>query len=112
MWIMTVFDLLVLGIGVYMAAAALHMKRTGSVGTMLVTEEEMRLCRDKDGFIAAVYGKEALFGGLMALLGAVGLLCSVLTVPGWFKYVRMAVLLAAFLWFQNGMNRARKTFFK
>ena len=111
MEIMTIFDLLIFVVGVYMVIAALRMKRTGVISTVLVTEEESHSCVDKEGFIRDMYWRETLLGALMVLLGIFGVLNDRVISFRAGGIVEMLVFLAAFLWFQWGLNRARKKFF-
>ena len=109
--IMTIFDLLLLVVGVYMVIASFRMKKTGVISTVLVTEEESGSCADKEGFIRDMYWREALLGAVMVLLGGLGFLNErVIAIAAW-SVVEMLVFLSAFLWFQWGLNRARQRYF-
>lgn len=109
--IMTVFDLVIFGFGIYMVAAALKMKKTNVISTVLITAEESAKCTDKEGFIRDMYWREALLGALMILLGALGVVSDCIVSLGAFNIVEMVLFLAVFLWFQRGLSRARKQFF-
>lgn len=109
--IMMIFDLLIVVFGVYMVIAAFKMKKSGVINTVLITPEESAKCSDREGFIGDMYWREAFFGALMALLGAVGFVNDRIVSLGGWNIVEMIVFLAVFLWFQWSLNRARKQFF-
>lgn len=105
--VMLIFDVVIVIFGVYMIAAALMMKKNGVISSVVITPEEIAKCKDKQGFIAFMYWKEALFGGLMALVGVLGIINDTVVSLGAFNVVEMLVFLAAFLWFQNELRKAR-----
>lgn len=111
MEIMTIFDLLIFVVGIYMVIAALKMQRTGVISTVLITDEESSNCVDKEGFIRDMYWREAVLGAVMVILGVVGLLNKRIFFLDAWGIVEMLIFLASFLWFQRGLNQARKKFF-
>ncbi len=108
--IMLLFDVVILIFGLFMIFSALRMKKTGVISTVVITPEEIKRCKDKEGFIHFLYWKEALFGGLVVIVGILGLVNDLIVSLGAFNVVEMLVFLAAFLWFQNELRRARKIF--
>lgn len=110
--VMTIFDVVIVIFGIYMVAAGLKMKKSGVISAVLVTEKEIAACKDKKGFIDFMYWKEALFGGLVALLGALGLVDSFLVSIAHFSIVQMLTFLAAFFWFCHELTGAREKFMK
>lgn len=108
--VMTIFDAVITIFGVYMIGAALKMKKTGEISSAVITAEEIRKCKDKKGFIAFIYWKEALFGALIVLVGILGIINDQVVSLGAFNIVEMLVFLAAFLWFQSQLRRARERF--
>lgn len=108
--VMTIFDAVITIFGVYMIGAAFKMKKTGEISSAVITAEEIRKCKDKKGFIAFIYWKEALFGALIVLVGILGIINDQVVSLGAFNIVEMLVFLAAFLWFQSQLRRARERF--
>ena len=45
--VMIIFNVVILGFGIYMIAAALKMKKTGEISSAVITEEEIAKCKDK-----------------------------------------------------------------
>lgn len=105
--IMIVFDIVIIGFGLYMIAAGLKMKKTGEISPMVLAEEEMKKCKDKAGFISYIYWKEAVFGAVMIVTGILGLVNELVKSLGKFSYVELVVFLAVFLWFSRELGTAR-----
>lgn len=110
MSVMTIFDVVIAGFGVYMIGAALQMKKSGVISPVIITQEEIAKCRDKKGFIADMYWKEALFGVVVALAGVLGFVNEQIVSLGAVPTIQMVVFLGAFLWFQSSLRRAREKF--
>lgn len=108
--VMLIFDIVILIFGIYMIGAALKMKKTGEISSAVITAEEIAKCKDKKGFIGFIYWKEAAFGGLVALVGALGIINDKVVSLGAFNVIEMLIFLAAFIWFQNELRRAREKF--
>lgn len=110
MEVMLIFYVVMMGFGVYMIAAALKMKKTGEISAVVITEEEIAKCKNKQGFIEFIYWKEAVFGGMIVIVGALGIINDKVISLGIFNIVELVVFLAAFLWFQNSLGKARDKF--
>lgn len=108
--VMIIFNIVIMGFGIYMIAAALKMKKTGVISSAVITEEEIAKCKDKKGFIEFMYWREAFFGVLIIIVGALGLVDDLVVSLGIFNIIEMLVFLAAFLWFQTGLRKAREKF--
>lgn len=108
--VMLIFDIVILIFGLYMIGAALKMKKTGEISSAVITAEEIAKCRKKKEFIDFIYWKEALFGGLIVIVGALGIVNDKVVSLGGFNVIEMLIFLAAFLWFQNELRRARENY--
>ncbi len=53
--LLMMFDVMMLCLGVYMTVAAFVMKKSGRIRAVILTEQEIAVCRDKNGFIAYMY---------------------------------------------------------
>ena len=103
--VMLIFDVVIAIFGVYMIAAALKMKKTGKI-----TAEEIARCRKTKEFIAFIYWKEAVFGALIIAVGVLGIINDKVVSLGAFNVVELLIFLAAFLWFQSQLRKAREQF--
>lgn len=108
--VMTIFDVVIAIFGIYMVGAALRMKKTGEISSAVITAEEIAKCRKKKEFIAFIYWKEAAFGGLITLVGILGFINDRIVSLGSFNVIEMLIFLAAFLWFQMELRKARERF--
>lgn len=100
--VMFLFDIVIMLLGIYMIFAALKMRKTGEISPVIITPEEIARCRDKSGFIAFMYWKEAVFGGILTVVGVLGVVND--------KLIELLLFLAAFLWFQEELRKARAKF--
>ena len=87
------------------------MKRTGEISTIIMTAQEIEKCRDKAGYIAYIYWKEAVFGGLFILVGIMGVINAfVVNLGFWLNAIDLVIFLGAFLWFYHELAEAREKF--
>lgn len=56
-------------VGICLIFSGLQMKKTGEISTLLVNQEEIKKCRNKEKFILAVYKKMLVFGLILLLFG-------------------------------------------
>jgi len=64
----------------------------------------------KKEFIAFIYWKEAVFGALIIAVGVLGIINDKVVSLGAFNVVELLIFLAAFLWFQSQLRKAREQF--
>lgn len=110
MKVMIIFDAVILLFGIYMVISSLQMKKSGRINAMVIAEEEMKKCKDPAGFIAFIYWREALFGGIVALVGLIGILNELTNFLGKLTLAELVIFLGSFLWFQNSLKTAREKF--
>ena len=107
----TIFDLIAVIFGIFMIGSGLNMKRTGEISTIIMTAQEIEKCRDKAGYIAYIYWKEAVFGGLFILVGIMGVINAFVVNRGfWLNAIDLVIFLGAFLWFYHELAEAREKF--
>ena len=111
MSVMTIFYGIFVLFGVYLIISPLYMKKSGEIGATIITEEEVKKCKDKQGFIAFIYWKEMILGVVFIIVGLSGVLNELMWEVKVVSVLGMVALLAAFFWFQNNLSTARKKFF-
>ena len=99
---MLVFDAVVALFGAYMIGSALHMKKSGRINSMVLAQEEL-----KKEFL---YWREMLFGALVLIVGVLGVLNETVMPIGKASILEVIIFLAAFIWFQNSLAKAREKF--
>lgn len=110
--ILAVFNVIMAIIGMYVVISAVVMKNKGTVSSIIVPEEVMKECKDKEGFIRFFYPKQLLFGICSILLGTIGAIDGWVISLGYFKYIEMLIFLAVFVWLEEMIKKARKMFFQ
>jgi len=109
--VMMIFDMVMVGIGVYMAVAAWGMKKKNEISPILLAEEELVKCQDKEGFITYIYWREVVMGVALILYGVIGLLDKyIFKIGGVLDYISVVLLLIVFFWFYKGLQNARTQF--
>mgnify|MGYP000715814642 CR=1 FL=1 len=108
MKVMLVFDAVILLFGIYMVISSLQMKKSGRINA--IAEEEMKKCKDTAGFIAFIYWREAVFGGIVVLVGLIGIINELTNFLGKLTLLELVIFLGSFLWFQNSLKTAREKF--
>ena len=106
--VMLVFDAVVALFGAYMIGSALHM--SGRINSMVLAQEELKKVKDTKGFIEFLYWREMLFGALVLIVGVLGVLNETVMPIGKASILEVIIFLAAFIWFQNSLAKAREKF--
>ena len=109
--VMMIFDVVMIGIGIYMISAGLTMRKENVISQILLAEEELIKCKDTEGFITYIYWREVVMGMALILYGIIGLLDKfIFKMGGILDYVPIILLLIVFFWFYSGLQTARKRF--
>ena len=84
------------------------MKKTKEIGTLILTEEEIKRCEQKEALADFFYWREGVMGSVFILFGAIRLLDkAVLKIGGALDIVLMLALLVTALWFFKSLQTAR-----
>ena len=108
--VMLVFNVVVALFGAYMIWSALQMKKSGKINSMVLAQEELKKVKDTKGFIEFLYWREMLFGALVLIVGVLGVLNETVMPIGKASILEVIIFLAAFIWFQNSLAKAREKF--
>ena len=109
--VMMIFDVVMIGIGIYMVVTSLQMKKENAISQILLAEEELIKCKDTEGFISYSYWREVVMGVALVLYGAISLLDKyIFEIGGVLDYVPIVLLLIVFFWFYRGLQTARIRF--
>lgn len=106
-----IFDVILLGFGVYMIIAAIRMKNSGNISNLLMNDTEAQKISDKKGFIAALYPRMLVFAIVTMTYGAVALLddFGVVEIP-FVQIIGIAGFIVAMVWFFMGLVKARNRY--
>ena len=94
----------------YLRWSALQMKKSGKINSMVLAQEELKKVKDTKGFIEFLYWREMLFGALVLIVGVLGVLNETVMPIGKASILEVIIFLAAFIWFQNSLAKAREKF--
>jgi len=109
--ILAAFDIVILIFGIYLFVSGVKMQKTKEPGTLILTEEEVKKCKDKEALADFFYWREEVMGGIFVLFGVIRLLDKfVLKIGGVLDIVLMVVLIVTALWFYKGLMTARMKF--
>ena len=93
--VMLVFNVVVALFGAYMIWSALQMKKSGKINSMVLAQEELKKVKDTKGFM---------------IVGVLGVLNETVMPIGKASILEVIIFLAAFIWFQNSLAKAREKF--
>lgn len=109
---MILFDVIILGYGLYMVYSAYQMRKTHQPPTMLINQAELVGARDVKGFCEAMFKPFVLFGMIAAIYGVVGLINDLyMEVPA-MNFVSIALFLVLCFWFFKEMKKNKSKFLK
>lgn len=110
-WILSVFDGVILLFGLYLFFSGMKMYRTKEIGTLILTEEEVNRCEAKKELADYFYWREEVMGGVFVLFGIVRLLDKyVLKIGGMLDIAMMVALLITAFCFFKSLSNARAKF--
>lgn len=109
--IMMIFNAILTLFGCYLMVSAFKMKKTGEISRLLVAEEEQGHCKKKKAFIESIYKKEAILGGVMAVVGILGFVHKMGYTFPYAKIVETVLFFLVFLWFSREMRNAKAQYF-
>ena len=106
-------DIVIAGFGVYLAFQAVGMKASGKISTLVVPQEEIKGCKDPEGYIKAVLPLMIFFAVVAFAAGLIGILCDmkVISVGRIWTFIELALFLLSLFVFAGGMRKAKEKFF-
>lgn len=109
--ILSAFDVIILIFGIYLIFSGMKTKKTKEIGTLVLTEEEIRRCEQKEALADFLYWREAVMGSVFVLFGVIRLLDKyLLKIGGVLDITLMVVLLVTAFWFFKCLQTARAQF--
>lgn len=106
-----IFDVLIVGSGLYLIYAAIAMKRTGKVpGVMLSKGVDVKKTADVSGFIKDAFWKTIVIGIVSVLAGGIGLYSNYNAGLGWLYTAVIPVYAVALMLYGYLMVKAQKKY--
>ncbi len=108
--VMTIFNVVLIILGIAIIVSALNMKKSKQIG-MILAEEELYKCKDTVGFIEAVYRRQAVMGAAVIFYGGIEVLDKyILGIGGFLNYIPAVLVLIVFFWFYKGLQSAKSEY--
>ena len=110
---MLIFDVIMAVLGVYLLTAAVKMKRTKRVPTLLVPEQELKRCRHPEDFAAFMAPKTRTFSIVILIFAAQGLVNGLLKtgrVGTVCNVVMLIVFIANWGWFSSKLQKGKEKY--
>lgn len=110
---MLIMDLVIAGYGLFMVYISFWMKKNKRVHKSVLAEEEIKRCKDQEGFVNFMFSKVMLLAVVCVLTGVGGMICDYLGFSS--KIVSLSILavfLIAFGVFTHFLRLAREKFVK
>lgn len=109
---MVIFDIIILGLGIYEMYSAFKMKKDRVVGNLFVASEELPHCKNMDGFIDYLYPKAVIFGVISIVFGVECLIDDLLLdVGNVINAIALIAFLGSWIWFSHMLRKGRTEFF-
>lgn len=115
--IMLIFDIIIAGVGVYLLYSYIIMKKDREIPSAFVAEEQIRKCKDKDGFINYMLPRTLIFAigsmasGILCFLADLKVLPLSKHAGSIFGVTMLLVFLTIWLIFSSSMKNARVKYF-
>lgn len=115
--IMLIFDIIIAGVGVYLLYSYIIMKKDREIPSAFVAEEQIRKCKDKDGFINYMLPRTLIFAigsmasGVLCFLADLKVLPLSKNAGSIFGVTMLLVFLTIWLIFSSSMKNARVKYF-
>lgn len=107
---MLLFDVIVLGYGVYLTYSAILMKKTNQPPNQLVSKAELVGARDVKGFCEAMYQPLLFFGLFSSVYGVLGLINDLYMEIPFMDLVAIVIFIILCGWFTTQLKRKKKQF--
>lgn len=106
-------DIAIACVGIYLAAVAIYMKKTGKISPLVISENEIGKCKKTAEYLKDVIPPMFLFGMVAAAVGVFAVLCDtgVVTVGRMWGLMELFVFLIALAGFSYQMREAKKKYF-
>ncbi|MBQ5431246.1 MAG: hypothetical protein IIU28_06310 [Lachnospiraceae bacterium] len=114
---MLIIDLVIAGLGIYLSYAAIIMKTRSALPPAFVASEELKRCKDPEGFATYMWSRTALFAVISILSGVLSFLCDLKVLPlskvnASFLSISLLVLfLVIWMFFNASMRSGKSRFF-
>ena len=109
--VMILFGAAIFFIGIYLIVQAVKMNNSKElIGNPILADEDARKCKDKNGFITYIYGREVAAGIAVMILGAALIIREIVVEAVVIANIVIVITLLVVLFFLYTLGEARKKF--
>lgn len=108
---MIIMDIAIFFVGLYLARVAYGMMKTKKINKMILPEEEIFRCKDKEAFVTYIAPRMFVFSILTIVASIIGWIFDLMDAQGEESLFGVIIFLAALVIFYMQFNKAKKMFF-
>jgi uncharacterized membrane protein HdeD (DUF308 family) len=108
--IMTIFDVILIGYGIYTIFSAVKMKRTRKPGEWLLGPVDIDESKDMNGFIDEMYIKTVVFGIAIFISGVIATINDYFLKQRYVYFIGVAIFLIGATLYIIFLNKAKKKY--
>lgn len=110
--IMVIFGIILLGLGIFILAKAIQMKKSGKISDLFVSPDEIKKCSDEKSFAEELFMPCMIFGFVSAGFGIEEFLNLVFKFPYIESVAAVAVFLAVWIYFSHKLRVTKDKYIK
>lgn len=101
-----IFYIILAVLGIYLIYSVGKMKKKGEISSLIIAQEELAKCSDKEGFIEEIAKALLLLGIVSVSDGVFGILNSFVLTFGWgYELLGVTVFLLSYGWFSKELRK-------
>lgn len=105
-----IIDVILTLLGVYLSYASFSMWKTKKINSIIVTEQELKRCKDKTAFCNYVSPRLLVFAITSFVVGGVGILSDTIIEIRYWPFIQLVAFLIVFTLFTIQLKSARKKY--
>ncbi len=102
-----IIDIVATAFGLYLIWASIYMWKNKKINSMIVTETELKRCKDSAPFVNYLSPRMLIFAIITMLVGGVGIVSDTIIDIGYWRILQLAVFLISFTVFSVQLKKAR-----
>lgn len=109
---MLLFDVIILGYGVYLVYSGYQMKKTHQPSNLIINQADLVGARDTKGFSEAMFKPTVVFGMMAILYGIIGFINDRYLDEPMVNFVSIALFLVLCFWFLREAKKNKTKYLK
>lgn len=101
-----IFYLILAFLGIYLLYSVWKMKKSSDISSIIIPQEALAKCKDKEGFIGGISKSVLLLGSVSLVYGIMGTVNVFTQIFGWgYELLGAAVFLGSCGWYTKELNK-------